>query len=152
MLNIYVDADACPVKDEVYRVATRYDLHVYVVSNTWLKVPRGDWAELVVVPGDFDAADDWIVEKVEAGDIVITADIPLAARCLEKQARVLGSTGREFSEESIGDALATREMMSQLRDSGTISGGPAPFGKQDRSRFLQSLDRNIQAVMREKRG
>ena len=146
LLHIYIDADACPVKNEVYRVAKRYGLKVTLVSNSWMQTPPADWLELVVVGGKFDEADDWIVEQVGEDDLVITADIPLAARCLEKGAEVLGPKGRPFSEESIGDALATRELMSQLRDLGTVTGGPAPFQKQDRSNFLQGLDRAIQGI------
>ena len=112
----------------------------------------GDWLELVVVGGRFDEADDWIVERAEEDDVVVTADIPLAARCLEKGAHVLGPKGREFTEEGIGEALATRELMSQLRDLGTVTGGPAPFEKRDRSKFLQELDRLIQGIRKKHRG
>ncbi len=146
--GIFVDADACPVKQEVYRVARRYGLKVTLVSNSWLRIPHESWLELVVVGGKFDAADDWIVEHVSEGDVVISTDIPLASRCLEKGAQVLAPTGRVFTEENIGDALATRELMSQLRDVGTATGGPAPFGKRDRSNFLQRLDEVIQAARR----
>ncbi|GJM43910.1 MAG: UPF0178 protein [Gemmatimonadota bacterium] len=149
MPDIYVDADACPVKDEVYRVAERYDVRVFLVSNTWMRTPHHAWIELVVVSDGFDAADDWIVEQTQSGDVVITADIPLAARCLEKGAAVLGPKGKDFTESNIGDALASRELMQNLRDMGTISGGPAPFDKKDRSRFLQRLDTAIQAPRRE---
>ena len=148
MLAIYIDADACPVKQEVYRVAARYGLHVTVVANTPMRVPDADGVELVVVDDQFDAADDWIVEQVTTSDIVVSADIPLAARCLEKGARVLDPRGGVFTEDSIGEALASRELLSQLREMGTISGGPAPFEKRDRSRFLQQLDQIIQAVKR----
>lgn len=146
--RIFVDADGCPVKDEVYRVAKRYGLSVTLVANSWMKVPQESWLSLQVVKDGFDAADDWIVEEVRDGDIVITIDIPLAARCLEKGARVLGHKGRIFSEDSIGDALATRELLSQLREMGEITGGPAPFSKKDRSQFLQKLDQIIQALRR----
>ena len=146
MLHLFIDADACPVKNETYRVAKRYGLQVTLVANSWMQTPPGDWLELVVVGGKFDEADDWIVERVEKDDIVITADIPLAARCLEKGSEVLGPKGRPFTPESIGDALATRELMSQLRDLGTVTGGPAPFEKRDRSNFLQGLDKMIQAI------
>jgi uncharacterized protein YaiI (UPF0178 family) len=149
MLKVYVDADACPVKEEVYRVALRYEWEVKVVANQWMRVPNDGGVELVKVDGGFDAADDWIVEQVGEKDIVVTADIPLAARCLEKGARVLGLKGREFTEDSIGDALATRELMSQLRDMGEVSSGPPPFQKKDRSQFLQALDTIIQAIRRE---
>lgn len=148
--DIFIDADGCPVKPEVYRVAQRYGLKVTLVSNAWMRIPHEDWIELVVVDGQLDAADDWIVEHVSAHDIVISGDIPLASRCLEKNALALGPTGRAFTEDSIGEALASRDLMSQLRDLGTVTGGPAPFEKRDRSRFLQRLDETIQAVCRRK--
>ena len=148
MLGIFIDADACPVKQEVYRVAKRYGLKVILVSNAWMRTPREDWIELVVVDGQLDAADDWIVEHVDKNDIVITADIPLASRSLGKGAQVISPTGRVFTEESIGEALATRNLLSQLRDLGTMMGGPPPFGKRERSRFLQHLDEVIQAIRR----
>ena len=146
MTDIYVDADACPVKDEVYRVAERYGLSVLLVSNAWLRAPHEDWVELVVVGEELDAADAWIVEHVTEHDIVVTADIPLAALCLEKGAGVLGPRGRPFTKDSIGGALATRELMSQLREMGEVSGGPAPFEKRDRSQFLQALDQMVHAI------
>lgn len=146
MLKIYIDADACPVKDEVFRVAQRYELDVILVSNKWMKTPASQQIRLEVVGGKFDEADDWIADNVEADDIVITADIPLAARCLAKDALVLDPKGRTFTKDNIGDILATREVMSHLRDMGTMAGGPAPFQKKDRSRFLQVLDRMIQSV------
>jgi len=148
MLELLIDADACPVKEEVYRVAQRYGLQVTLVANSWMNIPNEQWVRLVVVEGHLDAADDWIADHVGADDIVVTADIPLAARCLEKHALVLGSTGRPFTEESIGDALASRELMADLRDLGTMTGGPPPFSKRDRSRFLQRLDEMIQSVRR----
>lgn len=150
MLNIFVDADGCPVKQEVYRVAKRYGLKVILVSNSPMRTPHEEWLEIIIVAGQFNAADDWIVEHVGVDDIVISGDIPLASRCLEKGAHVLAPTGRVFSKESIGDALAGRELLSQLRDLGTITGGPAPFAKQDRSRFLQRLDATIHAIQRKK--
>jgi uncharacterized protein YaiI (UPF0178 family) len=148
MLEVYVDADACPVKQEVYRVAQRYGLSVTLVSNSRMRSPDEPWVRLVVVQGHVDAADDWIAERVAADDVVITADIPLAGRCLEKGALVLGTTGRPFTEDNIGDALATRELMADLRDLGTMAGGPPPFNKRDRSRFLQRLDDMIQSIRR----
>jgi uncharacterized protein YaiI (UPF0178 family) len=149
VLHIYVDADACPVKDEVYRVAQRYGLAVTLVANSYMNHPRGREVELVVVEEGRDAADDWIVEHVVAGDIVITGDIPLASRSLENGARVLGHKGREFTRDNIGDALATRHLLTQLRDQGTMLGGPPPFQKKDRSLFLQKLDELIHAIRRE---
>jgi uncharacterized protein YaiI (UPF0178 family) len=145
MTHIYVDADACPVKEEIYRVAKRYSVHVTLVANSWMWIPDDAGVALEVVGDGFDEADDWIVEQVNANEIVITTDIPLAARCLEKGARVLGPKGRVFTEESIGDALASREVSSQLREHGLAGGGPAPFGEKDRSRFLQRLDDAIHA-------
>jgi uncharacterized protein YaiI (UPF0178 family) len=150
LLGIFIDADGCPVKQEVYRVAKRYGLKVTLVSNSRMGTPQEDWLEVVVVDGQFNAADDWIAEHVSENDIVITGDIPLASRCLEKDARVLGPSGRIFTKESIGEALASRELLSHLRDLGTITGGPAPFEKRDRSRFLQRLDETIQVLRRRK--
>ena len=146
MSEIFIDADGCPVKPEVYRVAKRYGLKVNLVSNSRMRAPQEDWLEVVIVEGQFNAADDWIVEHAGEDDIVITGDIPLASRCLEKNARVLSPAGRIFTKESIGEALAGRELLSHLRDLGTITGGPAPFAKRDRSRFLQRLDETVQAI------
>ncbi len=146
MLEILIDADSCPVKQEVYRVAKRYGLKVTVVANSQMRIPGEDWLKLVVVGGQFDAADDWIVENITKNDIVISGDIPLASRCLKKGARVLGPKGRVFTDDSIGNALATRNLMSHLRDIGIMTGGPAPIEKRDRSRFLQSLDGIIQDI------
>ena len=146
LLTIFVDGDGCPVKQEVYRVAKRYGLKVTLVSNSRMRAPQEDWLEVVVVDGQFNAADDWIVEHVRENDIAITGDIPLASRCLEKGAQVLAPTGRVFTRDSIGEALASRELLSHLRDLGTRTGGPAPFEKRDRSRFLRRLDEMIQAV------
>jgi uncharacterized protein YaiI (UPF0178 family) len=148
---IYVDADACPVKDEIYRVARRCRLQVRVVANSRLRLPLDPLLRLVVVTGHFDAADDWIAEHVEPGDIAVTADIPLAARCLAKGARVLDPKGRVFTAESIGDVLANRELMAYLREMGDITGGPAPYAPRDRSRFLQHLDDLIQAGLKQAR-
>ncbi len=147
MLTIYIDADACPVKDEVYRVARRYAMPVKVVANAPLRVPADALVELVVCPG-FGAADDWIAEQAGPGDIVITADIPLAARCLEKGARVLGPKGHPFTDNDIGSALAMRELMDELRQGGAVTGGPAPMTAKDRSRFLSKLDETVNAVRR----
>ena len=146
MSEILVDADSCQVKEEVYRVAKRYGLRVILVANSQMHIPSEGWLKLVVVSDQFDAADDWIVEYITKNDIVISGDIPLASRCLKKGARVLGPNGRVFTDDSIGDALATRDLMSHLRDIGIMTGGPAPFEKRDRSQFLQSLDGIIQAI------
>jgi uncharacterized protein YaiI (UPF0178 family) len=148
VLEIFIDADGCPVKQEVFRVAQRYGLKVTVVANSRIQIPRGDWVQLVVVEGQFDAADDWIVEYASADDIVISGDILLAARCLEKGAQVLGHRGDTFTQDSIGEALAMRASLAHLRELGTITWGPAPFEKRDRSRFLQQLDETIQGVRR----
>ena len=151
MTDIYVDADACPVKDEVYRVAQRYGLKVLLVSNAWLRAPNEEWIAVVVVGAELDAADAWIVEHVTEDDIVVTADIPLAALCLEKGSSVLGPRGRPFTEDSIGGALATRELMSQLREMGEVTGGPPVFEKRDRSQFLQALDQMVHTIRKRPR-
>jgi len=148
LLRIFVDADACPVKQEVYRVASRYRLDVILVANSWMRVPNKGWISLEVVENGFDAVDDWIVEHVQPHDIVITADIPLASRCLKEGARVIGPTGKPFTENNIGQALATRDLLSELRGAGEITGGPPPLKKLDRSRFLQQLDEVIQSIPR----
>ena len=150
-MPIYVDADACPVKEEVYRVARRYAVKVYVVANAPMRVPAEDLIELVVVRGGFDVADDWIAERIGPDDIAITSDIPLADRCLRRGARVLGPKGLAFTEETIGDAVATRALLDMLRQSGEFGGGPTPFTKTDRSRFLSKLDETIHAIRRDRR-
>ena len=139
-IRILVDADACPVKDEVYRVAERRKVQVSVVSNSWFRVPTGPLVERVVVDGGFDAADDWIAERADARSVVITGDILLADRCLKAGATVIGHNGKPFTAASIGSAIATRAIMADLRAGGDIVGGPPPFAKADRSRFLQALD------------
>ena len=149
MLHIYVDADACPVKQEVYRVATRYRLDVTLVTNSWMRVADEKWLTLEVVGGEFDAADDWIVDHVQADDIVITSDIPLASRCLKAGARVIGSTGKPFTENNIGQAVATRGLLADLRGAGEITGGPPPLTRRDRSLFLQKLDEAVQSIRRQ---
>jgi len=148
LLHILVDADACPVKKEVYRVASRYQLDVTLVANSWMRVPDGQRIALEVVKDGLDAADDWIVERVRPHDIVVTADIPLADRCLKKGARVISPTGKPFTEDSIGQAVATRDLLSELRGAGEVTGGPRPLDKRDRSRFLQKLDEAIQSIRR----
>jgi uncharacterized protein YaiI (UPF0178 family) len=150
MLTIYIDADACPVKDEVYRVARRYAMSVKVVANARLRVPSDARVELVVRPG-FGSADDWIAEQAGPGDIVITSDIPLAARCLAREARVLGPRGVPFTEGDIGSALAMRDLLTDLRQGGEAPawlGGPAPMTAKDRSRFLGKLDELVTAARR----
>ena len=138
--RILVDADACPVKDEVYKVAWRRGVPVKVVSNQRIRVPEHELIERVVVSDAFDAADDWIVEAADANTVVITGDILLADRCLKKGAAVIGPNGKPFTSASIGGAIATRAIMADLRAGAGVTGGPAPFGKPDRSRFLQALD------------
>lgn len=147
-IALYIDADACPVKAEIYRVAERYGLKVYVVSNSYINVPRDPRIERVVVSDGFDAADDWIAERVGPGDIVITSDIPLADRSLKKGAAAIGSTGIAFTTSSIGMAMASRELMSNLRAMGEATGGPKPMSQRDRSRFLSTLDETIQKLRR----
>lgn len=147
-IRIFVDADACPVKPEVYRVAERYGLKVYVVANAFMAVPRSDLIERVTVAEGPDIADDWIVERVTPSDIVITADIPLASRCVKKGAAVIGPTGKPFDDNSIGMALATRDLLTDLRSAGAATRGPKPLSRQDLSRFLSALDL---AVVRLKR-
>jgi len=146
---IYIDADACPVKEETYKVAHRYSVDVCVVANSWMRTPHNERVTLEVVPGDFDAADDWIADHAGPGDIVITGDIPLAARCIESGARVLGTRGEEFTEAGIGDALAMRALKDHLRQTGEITGGPPPMDKKFRSRFLAKLDEIINAIGQE---
>ena len=149
MTALYVDADACPVKDEVYRVAERYALAVFVVSNSWIRTPREPRITSVVVDEGPDVADDWIAERAGPGDVVITADIPLAQRALDAGAQALHPNGRLFTRDNIGGALASRAIGEHLRSVGEITGGPKPFAPQDRSRFLQSLDA---AVVKARRG
>jgi uncharacterized protein len=147
MLTIYIDADACPVKEEVYRVARRYAMCVKVVAKHAQHVPANERTELIVMP-DCGAVDDWIVEQTGPGDIVITADIPLAARCLTKEALVLDPRGRPFTDNVIGAALATRQLLHELRQSGVNTGGPTAITARDRSRFLARLDDSVNAVRR----
>lgn len=148
MTEIFIDGDACPVKDEVYAVAARLGLAVVVVANQRIHIPRDLGVDMVVVEEGPDAADDWIAKEIRAGDVVITADIPLAACCLESGAAVLGTNGREFTPDSIGSALATREIKASIRESGVITGGPPPLTRRDRSRFSNVLDRVVQTAMR----
>lgn len=149
MTEIYVDADACPVKEEVMRVAKRHDLQVHMVGNTWMRVGNDPTVNRVVVSEGADVADDWIAEHVGPGDIAVTTDIPLAARCLEKGARVLGPTGKPFTEDGIGMALAMRDLSAHLRDTGEIKGYNPSFTRKDRSQFLQVLEETIRSIGRE---
>ena len=142
-LRILVDADACPVKEEIYRVAARYRLPVTIVSNSYLRIPNDPLIDRVVVSDRFDAADDWIAGAAGEATIVVTADILLADRCLKSGAAVLAPTGKPFTRDSIGAAIATRAIMADLRAGGDQLGGPPPFSKADRSRFLQALDTMI---------
>ena len=150
MLDIFVDADACPVKQEIYRVAKRYGLKVILVSNSWMRTPESSWLELIIVDKGSDVVDDWIVEHAGSDDIVISGDIPLASRCLKKGALVLGNTGRPFTEVNIGDVLSIRNLLCDLREQGMMIGGPRPFTKKDRSKFLQALDEMIVKIRRRK--
>jgi uncharacterized protein YaiI (UPF0178 family) len=147
-IEIYVDADACPVKNEVYRVAGRHGLKVFIVGNSPIAVPRDPLVERVVVDGGMDAADDWIASRAGPGDIVVTADVPLAGRCFKAGAAVLAPNGKAFDDDSMGMTLATRNLLHELRGAGEITGGPKPFSPRDRSQFLSALDL---AVVRLKR-
>src|SRR3954471_22019236 len=147
-VRILVDADACPVKEEVYRVAYRREVPVKVVSNSHMRVPDHPLIERVVVSDKFDAADDWIVAAADARTVVVTGDILLADRCLKKGATVIGHNGKPFTAASIGGAIATRAIMADLRSGAGVTGGPAPFAKADRSRFLQALDEALVRVAR----
>jgi uncharacterized protein YaiI (UPF0178 family) len=146
LLHIFIDADACPVKTEIFRVADRYRLNVTLVANSWMRIPNERRIRLEVVKDGFDAADDWIAEHAQMDDIVVTADILLASRCLKQGARVIGTTGKPFTDSNIGDVVATRDLLSELRSAGELTGGPPPLTKQDRSRFLQQLDEVIQSI------
>ena len=147
--KIYIDADACPVKQEVYKVAERHRVTVAVVANSFVRLPQNPLFDLIVVGSDLDAADDWIAEHAGAGDIVVTADVPLASRCVKAGAAVIAPNGRIFTEDSIGMALATRNLMTDLRAAGEVTRGPKPFSARDRSNFLSALH---EAVVRLKRG
>jgi len=151
VIEIFVDGDGCPVKDEVYVVATRYAIRVALVANSRINVPPGFGVEMILVDQGPDVADDWIVENVRPEDVVVTADVPLAARCLEAGARVLGTNGRIFSEDSIGDRLAIRNLKASLREAGVMSGGPPSLSAKDRSRFLSKLDELVQLGLRQDR-
>lgn len=145
---IYVDADACPVKEEVFRVAARHGIKTFVVSNSFMRLPRDPLIEAVVVPSGLDVADDWIAERADARAVVITADVPLAARAVKAGATVLAPNGRTFTESAIGMALATRNLMEDLRSAGTITSGPPPFSAKDRSAFLSALHTALVRLLR----
>lgn len=147
-MNIYVDADACPVKDEVVRVAERHGIAISLVSNQWMRGPESPLVQRFTVNDHPDAADDWIAERVTERDIVITADIPLAARCVAKGAMVLRPNGKPLDKDAIGMAVAMRDLHTHLRETGEITRGPAPFQKQDRSRFLDALETAVRMLKR----
>ncbi|MCK5167318.1 MAG: YaiI/YqxD family protein [Rhodospirillaceae bacterium] len=148
-MKIYIDADACPVKDETIRVATRHNLKTYMVNDGGIRPSQNPLVELVIVTQGADAADDWIAEHIKKSDICVTNDIPLAARCLEQGAFAIKPNGETFSEDGIGMALANRELMQGLRESGEITGGPRPFSKADRSQFLDRMETVVQAAIRQ---
>lgn len=148
MIKIYIDGDGCPVKEETYRVAIRHQIPVILVANKPLNCPLHPLIQMKVVPQGPDEADNWIAEQIQEKDICITSDIPLADRCLKKASRVLDARGEEFTEDMIGDAMATRELMKHLRELGEARGGPPPFEKRDRSAFLGALERVIQSIKR----
>lgn len=148
--RIYVDADACPVKDEIYRVAIRHNLPVSVVAGNFIRVPDDPLIERVAAGAGMDAADNWIAERVGTGDIVVTNDIPLADRCVKAGAAVLAPTGKAFTEDSIGMALAVRNLMTDLRETGEVTGGPRGFSPRDRSAFLSALDQTIRRLQRQR--
>lgn len=146
MLHIYIDADSCPVKPEIYKVSGRYELNVTVVANSRMRTPDVKRIHLEVVGDGFDAADDWIVEHALVDDIVITADVLLASRCVKQGARVLSPSGKKFTEDNIGTTVASRDLLAELREAGEITGGPPPMTDKDRSRFLNILDSVIQSI------
>ena len=148
-IEIYVDADACPVKDEIYRVAARHRLKVAIVANSFIMTPRDPMIERVIVGAGMDVADDWIAERAVRGDIVVTADVPLASRCFKAGATVIAPNGKAFDEDSMGMSLATRNLLHELRSAGAVTGGPKPFSPRDRSEFLSALDRAIVRLKRD---
>lgn len=151
-MHIYVDADACPVKQEVCRVAIRHCVAVTFVSNAWIPIPSQRSVRLEVVDRQFDAADDWIAARAGTGDVVVTADIPLASRCIREGAQVVNPNGRMLDENNIGEAAATRDLLTELRSGGVATGGPPRFAKKDRSRFLQNLDQVLHRITRDREG
>jgi uncharacterized protein YaiI (UPF0178 family) len=149
-IRIYVDADACPVKDEIYRVAGRHGLPVTVVAGNFIRVPQDPLIERIAAGSGMDAADDWIAERAGESDIVVTSDIPLASRCVKTGASVIAPNGKPFSEESIGMTLAVRNLMTDLRSSGEVTSGPRSFAPRDRSTFLSTLDQTIRRIQRQR--
>jgi uncharacterized protein len=147
-ITIYIDADACPVKDETYKVAARFGLRSVVVSNSFIQIPKSDIISRMIVDSGPDMADDWIVETVVAGDVIITNDVPLAGRVLAKAAHAIAPNGKPFTQDSIGPALSTRALMEHIRSTGEITGGPPPFSPKDRSKFLQTLDQTLHQEIR----
>lgn len=147
-MHIYVDADACPVKDEALKVAERHGIAITYVSNAWMRLPESALVTRVVVPEGADAADNWIAERIGPGDICVTQDIPLASRCLKAGARAIGNTGKPFTDASIGMALAMRDLSQHLRETGESRGFNAAFTRQDRSRFLEAMEHAVQAIKR----
>ena len=147
-LHIYIDADACPVKEEALKVAVRHGLGITYVANSWMKLPEGERVERVIVTEGPDAADNWIAERAGIGDIVVTQDIPLASRVLKNGAKAIGNTGKPFTDASIGMALAMRDLSQHLRETGESRGFNAAFTRQDRSRFLEALELSVQAAKR----
>ena len=150
-ITLYIDADACPVKDEVYRVGQRYRLKAWVVSNSFIAIPASPLIARMIVDAGPDVADDWIAEQVQPGDIVVTNDIPLAGRVLKAGAAAIAPNGRAFTTDSIGAALSQRALMEHLRSTGEVTGGPKPFDRNDRSRFLQALDEAVTRELRRRR-
>src|SRR5580765_4354316 len=148
--RIYVDADACPVKDEIYRVAIRLGVPVSVVAGKFIRVPQDPLIERIAAGDGMDAADDWIAERAHDGDIVITSDIPLASRCIKAGAEVIAPNGKAFTEQSIGMTLAVRNLMTDLRSSGDVTGGPKSYAPRDRSAFLSALDQTIRRIQRQR--
>ena len=150
-ITVFLDADACPVKDEAYKVAARYGLKTYVVSNAFMQIPQSPLIQRVIVDAGPDVADDWIAERATTGDIVVTNDIPLAERALAAGAAAIAPNGRAFTRDSIGSAIAQRALMEQIRSTGEITGGPKPFDRNDRSRFLQAMDEAVGKELRRRR-
>lgn len=147
-ITLYIDADACPVKDEAYRVAERYGIKTFVVANNYIRVPREDFIEVIIVEQGLNKADDWIADHVDEASIVITNDVPLADRVVKNNAVAIAPTGRLFDAVTVGQALATRNLMEHLREGGMITGGPRPFSPRDRSAFLSALDLAVQRLKR----